>query len=266
MQAIVPYVSGEAPAWVASAAQGIKRGRQFYRDHEQTFKKTKKAASTIQKAWRNRHKGLDSMGHPPGSGTAKTNTGTQNTALTATRTLNAEPLLNLARGDNLNARERDVIDLRGFKVCMQMQNLRTAAPMYVNVAVISSKFNPTQVPISTDFFRGEDTTRGVDFNNNLQSTEFGCLPINTDKYFIQTHRRFTLAPFNRDQVDYGSKQFYVPIKRQIRYDTSGSGSQNRQFYLVWWCDTLLATAGTTPVTAAMNFQWKAVTYFREPKR
>lgn len=265
MQAIVPYAASEVPAWVGTAAQGIKRGRQFYKDHEDKFKKGRKAAKTIQKAWRNRHKGLDAMGHDLGSATAKTDTGTQDNAVTSTRTLNSRALIQLTRGDNINARERDIIDLRGFKFCVQAQNLRTNAPLYVNVAVVSSKFDPTQAPTTAGFFRGENSSRGDNFDVNLQSAEFHCLPINTDKYFIQAHHRIQLAPFNTQQKDYAMKEFYVPIKRQIRFDDSGSGSLNRQFYLVWWCDILLAASGSLPVSTALSLQWKAVTVFREPK-
>jgi len=266
---LVPYAASEMPAALQSVLTGVKRARTMYEDYKPAIEKTRKAVSAakkIQRAWkRDRFKGLAEMGHPSGSGTAKSDTGTQNTILTTTRTLNFEQLLNLARGDNINARERDIIDLRGFKVCMQMQNLRPATAMYVNVAVLSSKFDPTSSPSVTSFFRGQDSTRGQDFNTTLQSAEFHCLPINTDKYYIQTHRRYKLAPFNTNQKDYAMHEFYVPIKRQIRFDNSGSGSLNRQFYLVWWCDTLLAAGGATTIANAMNFQYKVVTYFREPK-
>ena len=258
----------DIPALLQAGRDTVQRTRQWYNRNEQSIQKAKKAASSIQKAFRasrNKYKGLESMGHPSGTATAKTDTGTQNTLLTSTRTLNFEQLINLTRGDNINARERDIIDLRGFKVCIQMQNLRLSTPMYVNVAIVSSKFDPTSSPSVTGFFRGQDATRGDDFSTSLQSLEFHCLPINTDKYFIQTHRRYKLAAFNTDQVDYAMKEFYVPIKRQIRFDNSASGSLNRQFYLVWWCDTLLAPGGAAAIPSAFNFQYKVVTYYREPK-
>lgn len=265
MQAIVPYAAFELPQWATAATAGVKRARTFYKQHEADIKKAKKAASTIQKAWRAR-KGLDSMGHEPGSGTAKTDTASKNTLSTNTRVLNQTPLINITRGDNINARERDVIDLRGFSICVGGQNNLTGLPLLVNVAVLSSKFDPTSVPVVEDFFRGEGSARGDDFDTNLQATEFHCLPINTDKYFVQAHHRMKLSRFGVNAQDHFQKKFYVPIKRQIRYDNSSGSSLNRQFYLVWWCDAHLDPATSPARTAALNFQWKAVTHFREPKR
>ena len=265
MQAIVPYATSEVPAWLGAATQGVKRTRQFYKDHEQTFKKTKKAAKTIQKAWRAR-KGLDAMGHTPGSGTAKTDVPARSTNATGTRTLNFESLIDITRGDAINARERDVIDLRGFSICMGGQNNLTGLPLLVNVAVLSSKFDPTQNPTSADFFRGEGSSRGEDFDTSLQASEFHCLPINTDKYFVQAHHRMKLSRFGVNAQDHFQKKFYVPIKRQIRFDTTTSTSINRQFYLVWWCDAHMEPAASPVRPTALNFQYKCVTHFREPKR
>lgn len=268
MQAIIPYAASEAPAWVSSAVAGAKRARTVYENNKEGIAKVKKgiqAAKKIQKAWRER-KGLDSMGHPPGTGTAKTDVGAQNTNATGTRTLNFEPLINISRGDAINARERDIIDLRGFTICLGAQNNLTGLPLLMNVAVLSSKFDPTQVPTSTDFFRGESGFRGDDFDTGLQASEFHCLPINTDKYFVQSHHRYKLSRLGVNAMDHLQKKFYVPIKRQIRFDDSNQTSINRQFYLVWWCDAHMDPAGAVVRPAAMNFQYKCVTHFREPKR
>ena len=268
MQAIIPYAASEAPAWVSSAVAGAKRARTVYENNKEGIAKVKKgiqAAKKIQKAWRER-KGLDSMGHTPGSGTAKTDVAAQNTNATGTRTLNFEPLINITRGDSINARERDIIDLRGFTICLGAQNNLTGLPLLMNVAVLSSKFDPTQVPTSTDFFRGESATRGDDFDTGLQASEFHCLPINTDKYFVQSHHRYKLSRFGVNAMDHLQKKFYVPIKRQIRFDTNAGSSINRQFYLVWWCDAHMDPALAPVRAAAMNFQYKCVTHFREPKR
>jgi len=271
---ITPQNVAAAMRFTQGVAQTVKKARSTYQKGYSEFQKQREAAKRIQRNFRAIRNQVrmdfggvtNAIGHDPGTGTAKTDIGAQQTTLVATRVLNTAACLNMSRGSGLNDRERDIIDLRGFKVCISAQNLRTNAPMFLNVAMVTSKFDPTQAPGTAGFFRGEGASRGTDFADARTGTEFRCLSINTDKYYIQKHMRMSMHKFNTNQKDFLVKEFYIPIKRQIRFDTSGGTSLNRQFFLVWWCDTLLAPSGGASVANAMNFQYKITTYFREPKR
>ena len=208
--------------------------------------------------------GLSEIGHSPSHTPAKTDTlGT--TRFVSSRTLEWEPMLNVNRGGNLNDRERDIIDLRGFKLCVTVLNLLDNHQVTVNLAVISGRVSPTGTPNVTNFLRGHDGERVMNFNTFRDNNELHCSAINTDDYHIFTHKRLVLKKQNSNQTDFAIKDWYVPIKKQIRYDTAFETSLNRQFYFVWWCDKQLAPNGDPVTSNTMEMQYKVTTYFREPR-
>ena len=254
----------EAAKVYRGARTAYRTGKNIYGTAKRDIKYVKKAGKWAKKTLRKSH-GQPRLGHDVGVATAKSDIGSSGTVNTDTRTLTREAILNVGKSDAINARERDIIDLRGFKICLSAINNLTNLPLYLNVAVLSSKFDPTAQPVTTNFFRGEGNTRGADFDLNRQSVEFHCLPVNTDKYFVMSHKRYMLSRFGDQNQDHLTDTYYVPINRQIRYDTSDGNSTNRQFYLVWWCDALNEPSTSIARTDAMQFQWKTVTYFREPR-
>lgn len=184
-------------------------------------------------------------------------------------TLYDEDVLNLERGDLLNQRERDLVNLRGWKINMELVNT-TASVVYCNVAIIHPK-KATAVS-SSQFFRSYDTSRNQDFGSTLMNAHMRhCYPINTDQYLILKHKRFRLAPngqaANQSQ-EFGSSVhnecLWVPLGRQIRFNGNGSTTNNQKAYLVYW----FGQAGTNTLDAAnavCNASFDVSMYYKEPK-
>jgi len=188
----------------------------------------------------------------------------------ATRTLYSEPLLQIPKGTQIDDRTRDVINFRGVKICASIVNKSTTGngeKMFWNMAVISPKAeNHTAGVSTTSFFRGNGATRTVDFSTALTAIDFRCLPINTDNWIILKHKRMTLAPFSSTEGLNGRVvEFYLPLKRQIRYENAGSNPAGKEVFLVWWLDKQDTAGGTALTGNVADWQLKINRFFREPK-
>jgi len=211
------------------------------------------------------------IGEPVGSGTAKRYvTETINPVNEDTRVLYQYGLTDIDQGTAINQRERRMVNLRGFKICMEVKNIATT-PLYLNVAILSPKDGAADVTTS-DFFRGAGANRGRDFGIGLNSNEFHCLPINSDRYTILKHKRYRLVPGNTPSdtaslngYSYMNLDWWVPLKRQIRYDADTGQPESGKVYMVYWADNFSTAGGSAVNPAQMVVTRRVVTYFKEPK-
>lgn len=254
----------------AKLYSGTKRARHLY---ESYGPKARSAARTIKSAWKKYKSYKDrvkEIGRSTGMGNAKRSVGSV-ADVHSTRTLQQLNLVALSKTstNEIDKRQRDLIDFVGTKVCMQMAN-ETTDPLTVNVAVIHPK--DIQTVDGSNFFRAYGTKRGQDFSVSLSGNEMHCLPINADIYTILKHYRFTLDAVEGAQnftstngKSYRELSFYVPLKRQLRYVSEGDTTlaETGNVYLVWWCDKFLSAATTSPTASAMAVDVKAYKYFKE---
>jgi len=174
--------------------------------------------------------------------------------------------------NSISRRQRQIVYLKGFKICEEISN-NLDSPLYYNIAVVAPHGN-TSTPNQTDFFRSTGgTTRSTDFGTSLSSLEFHCLPINTDKYTVLYHKRIMLNAVNntasfaaRDGRNYCVHDHYVKMNRQIRYDDTTSGSCENPVYVVHWADEFQTASGSAVVSGAYSKQRRYVMYFKEPKQ
>lgn len=196
----------------------------------------------------------------------------------AWRTLYSRDVSDISEGLGENQRNRDIANVRGFKICMELRNIHTD-PIYVNIAVLSPKAGADISP--TLFFRGHGDGRGVNFDDNtLKSVDFHCRPINVDRFTLLSHTRLKLGSntnLNSSWNDgtkssYRNFNKYVALKRQLRYNALSTAAQNPVF-LVWWCDGWSHDSAAEippgdPVeepVEILNLQLRVVTYFRDSK-
>jgi hypothetical protein len=183
--------------------------------------------------------------------------------------------------DDIDQRERDVVNFRGIRMHFHLQNLGFN-PMHVHIAVLHNKTTDGVAPTTENFFRGSGSTRGLDFSTALNSTDLSTRGINTDKYVILMHKRMFVPGRNEplevgvpptfpDQWSgrsYRTIKKYLKLKRQIRYD--GAGTQNQQpivgnIWLVWWCDNFMQATGTESAPGVLSMADRHVIYYKEPK-
>lgn len=175
------------------------------------------------------------------------------------------------QGDNRNQRERGVVNFRGFRICLALYNARTV-PIYFNLAVVSPK-NSEDVT-TANFFRSSTSERGVDFANGRNSLEFHCLPLNSDKFVILRHKRYRISPqgtgtgafTDHSGRNYKNIDWYVPLKRQLRFDTTADTSPiNGTVWLIMWADDYDAIFSSVPVANAYYVMERHLNYFRDTK-
>lgn len=188
-----------------------------------------------------------------------------------TRELNVVDLTDIPHStdNSINARQRNVVNVRGVKLCMEVSN-SNGAPLYFNMAILSAKDGVAGIQ-TANFFRASTGERAVDFDQTLTGLEFHCLPINVDKYTVLKHKRFRLigtsqASFTeRTGKSYMNLDFYMKLNRQLRWDqTSGIQPISGGVFLVYWADLFQASGGDTPVTGTYSITQRHITYFKEP--
>jgi len=178
-------------------------------------------------------------------------------------------LLNVTKtagSDAYDRRLHDQLNFRGIKVCMNFraEGALGTAKAHMNVAIISPKADlPSNTNVGVvDFFRdptGSD--RAINFGDAaLLDLDYHCSAINTDKYNVHKRMKFEVGPSGSTE---GKKEkfieFYVPVKRQIRYNAGDIFPVGKNMYLVWWYS---ASDGGAPVNA-IRFSYRITRYFKE---
>lgn len=187
----------------------------------------------------------------------------------SSRTLNVVALTSITLGQGLSQRERGVANIRGFKICMAVRN-QLLDPLYFNAAVVSPKNTTSITP--ANFFRGNGTAeRGIDFDNARTALEFHCLNLNTDKFVILKHKRYRLRGTGNTAFtdgtgkSYMNLDWYIKLKRQLRFEGASAGPIADPVFLVYWMDNFRADANDPPVLGTASVSERHLVYFRETK-
>lgn len=276
---INPYSTTLARA----AARGVMMSRARKRSRTTAFRASgfvaRQAARRIYRWYRKRKKrsARSKIGDPAGKSSCKRDaTFIEQYSLKSSRTLYLQNLTDLERSDTdnvLNRRQRDIVNFRGVKLCFEVANAISTAPMHFNYAVISPRgrnIANTVSDITNSFFRGDQSLRNKDFGTARSGLELHCNPINTDKWHVLTHKRYTLHPANSTSGAkyWRSIQKYVKLNKQIRYDMTQANIElqcETPLLLVWWCDQFGTAANDPVVNNSMRVAQRHISYFREPR-
>ncbi len=173
--------------------------------------------------------------------------------------------------NDADGRQRNLINVRGFKICIEVQNV-TATPLYWNVAIIIPR--QTTAVSTIDFFRANTQERSNNFDPVIMSgLEFHCTPINSDKHVVLMHKRFRLNKSDLGVSAFDSQQgrsflnldFYKKFNKQVRYNRESEDQPDAGTpFLVHWASGWGTGTGETPTTS-YTANIRAITYFRETK-
>lgn len=185
---------------------------------------------------------INKPGQPVGLSTCKRVEPVATTTTTTPSVLSWINCTNIAQGQSINERERDLINCRGLKVRF-FGAIDADRPCEMHIAVVSPK-GETGAIGNTDWFRSVQTTRGINLDPALLSgLEMNTLPINADKWMVLKHWKVKTAAttsaggYNTGvRQNWFTKEAYVPIKRQLRFTNNQSTSCRDPIYLVWWWD------------------------------
>jgi hypothetical protein len=149
---------------------------------------------------------------------------------------------------------------------MALKNVGSSDKVYANVAIISPKDMTAANTVSlNNFFKSNGATRCQDFSTVLPAIDFRCLAISTDQHDILKHKRMILGP--NTSTEGGNSRtfnFYVPMKRQIRYDATGNTPAGKEAFLVYWFDQEHAAGGSPQVAGIIESQISITRYWKEP--
>lgn len=185
--------------------------------------------------------------------------------------------------NEIDTRQRNIMWWSGTKLHFEVTNFE-AAPLYLNVAILHSRQQQGLAPPLTtqtyttfgDFYRGNASSRSTDFSDSLSALDNRTLNINTDDWVVLKHKRIVVGQATNTVGVYLTGvtkntmtfKWWVPIKRNLRYedgDANGYADSNGEGYLVFWADSFNDTAGQTQKTGAYQFNFKGITFFKEPK-
>lgn len=280
MPALVRYAGSIAPYAPYSKRMRIAYGaaRYGYRNRHKIYG----AARKIYRAYRAYKARTRQVGFRPNQGTTKRWVASDlNAQSRSSKTLYATDVTAIPAEDNsgvdLNQRMRNLANVRGFKLCIEVRNVATASnsyPMYFNFAVIAPKESASLADIGTRFFRSSSNeNRSVDFTNTtMDGLEYHCRPINKDRWTILKHKRFRIGPFDQSNVlatgtnGYMTYNCWVPLKRQVRFISGQTEPEEGKVFVVYWASRMFEPTGdANQISPMFEITERYVTYFRDPK-
>lgn len=271
MSALVPYATSELGPTAMDL--GIAIGKSLgsaaiKKGHEWATKERPHKGPSNRKKSR-KTPGIDRVGERVGTSSSKWDTLAVGYTNLDPQALQSLPLLNIIKVPGSSAYDRrlhDQLNFRGIKFCVNMraEGALGTAKAFINVAVISPKdlpSNTTTLP-NTEFFRDPGgTDRGINFGDlALNPLDYHCSAINTDKYIVHKRMKYEIGPSGSTEGNKEKyKEFYLPVKRQIRYESGTQFPEGKNMYFVWWFS---ASDGGTPA-ASVRYSYRITRYFKE---
>lgn len=215
--------------------------------------------------------GRSNVGQRVGEGTTKNEqTASESLITKQSNSLQVYDMCKIALGQGINERERFIVNLRGFKIKYLCRNIDTR-PICLNWAIVAGRSK--NVILDTDLFRsagGSVRASGISDGNGFQNT---LADINTDEYVCMKHKRVFLSEgndpttkwnTNAKKSSWSMREFYFPLKRQLRYADNTTTSCTEKVFFIFWLTILDDITNATPTNVAQwSLQIKA--YFKEPK-
>lgn len=181
----------------------------------------------------------------------------------------------IAKGSNPSERLYDVMNLRGVTIMLYAEISKTnyISPVTVTVALLAPKDTGTPGLIaSTNFFRGNNDTRSLDFTNEVAGLGIHTLAINTDDYHVVYHKRILMGLSNVAQDPSAAiaekhryMKRYVKIARQVRYNTDDDNATDGRLYFVMYCDNVNRISDNAFEANLVKRSFRVITWFRDPK-
>ena len=255
------YKRGPYRKYAKRTFKAMKFGSEFYRHHKKFWERSAKR--------RKHHFDPENIGSPQGEPVKHHRVEDTSGVFKSTRTLYSTDLTAIPKNttsNDINKRERQVVFVKGFKVCLEIHNIGSTA-MYFNCAVIAPKC-ATSNSLSVDFFRGSGNERSVDFSTSLTSLDFHCRPINSDRFTILKHKKLLLAKFGNTTNDGGTRTAYtvidmwVPLNRQIRYEDNTTTASCNPVWLVYWMDKFATPGGSAASSGQVTLGEQSTALFK----
>ena len=273
-----PYLQAAYMAYnnrMKVAMVGRYAGRKAYKAYGSASRRMAKFKRKVVSRKKSARHSMRRIANPIGTSTCKSREGIAYVDTPASRQLVTFDIVSKIPkdgDDNLNARQRNAVNLSGFKYCIHVRN-NEKRPMTFHFAVCVDKRHGGS-NYTDDFFRsqGEGNRRSTNFSNVLSGMDMKCCPINTDRYIVLRHSRLNIGPADADNEynatgpkNYLTLERYMRVKRQIRYDGAADSSAQTRILCFVWADLIDAAPDSSGVADAMHMHVNLQTYFRDIK-
>lgn len=185
-------------------------------------------------------------------------------------TLYSHNLSDLSQSIGINGRERQAIAVRGVRLSFFIDNLSNANTLQFRWAIIQEKGSTGGAAgIDTDFFRGTQAKRNVDYSAVVNNLHKWVYPINTDKYLVYGTGKAMLAPKTStsgtgnytagDNACYAQIDRYIKVNSKLVYDDIDGSSCTNPLWLVFWS----THPGATNSQPVLSSKATAILYYKE---
>ncbi len=175
--------------------------------------------------------------------------------------------------DDINTRNRMLVNVRGIKICFHVINL-SQKNITFHFAIVQTR--PKQGLHSQGFYRNDGRNglqRGLNFGSYLTGMDHHCLNLNTDKYIVVKHYKFMICRNHSDGTIYNEniKNFvhfekYLSLNKQLRFENrDGSDGYGPNLEIIHWADSCDTEINTQPIQNVYSMGLNTITYFREPR-
>jgi hypothetical protein len=182
-------------------------------------------------------------------------------AQNVSRNLNIMTLALIPFGTSNDQRERNVLMFNGIKLALAIRNTTTEQKIF-RWAVIMPKTCDNDITIN--FFKGFESERGLNFDTNRDGLQMVDYPINTAIHTVIAQGRYSVGgtTYNTNQSNEINVNRYVPIKKKLTYDQTGSTGPMRNIYLATWYDNHFSGGGQA-TGSGLDYIMKATQFFHD---
>lgn len=179
-------------------------------------------------------------------------------------------ITSISQGDDLDARFRQSIFVRGCKLHFRLTNIGAGVLGRVRWALIQPKSNRDTgtVNANNEFFRGNKTVRGVDFDAVTLASHKYIYEINPDIYKIYAQGSQELTCQDNASVEPGWKSNsldfirYVPVNAKVTFEGISSTDSNTGLMFVYWFVGSTVNSGV-PIANGISSSGTFITYFKD---
>jgi len=167
--------------------------------------------------------------------------------------LYAYKISDVAQGDSINQRERQAIDISGFKIRYLFKNTANDAatanaaptkPLLCNMAIVWQDGRELNYLGASHFFRTTGVNRYTAFNaDTLSGWDKYTYPMNIDADAVLWHTRFKLGAANTNggfgagsQNTWRTISRYIKIGRRAVFHGPEATSHEGSYWLLVWCN------------------------------
>lgn len=201
--------------------------------------------------------------------------------------LYAKNITQVAQGGDINQRERQIIDVQGFRLRYYLKNTANTAndpgvppnkPLLCNMALVYHEQDGQAEGLTykeDHFFRNNNgVSRYVKFGgigDALTGWDKYTLPMNIDDQAVLWHTRFKLGSAQTSgnfgagsQNTWRTISRYIKIKRRLTYTGTLAHTHQGTFWLLIWCNHIDQTPIAGQTANTFQLLGETTMFFRDP--